>query len=70
MEKDLELTTSLDVNFHYNTHGDQLIDLEMLKMTLEAVKKSITEMSLQWNIRCLVRKEKSIKLMLCIFHSH
>lgn len=39
LEKDLELMTRLDVNFHYNTHGDQLIDLTMRKMTLEAVKK-------------------------------
>lgn len=39
LEKDLELMTSLDINFHYSTHGNQLIDLDLRKVTLEAVKK-------------------------------
>jgi glyoxylase-like metal-dependent hydrolase (beta-lactamase superfamily II) len=39
LEKDLELMTSLDINFHYSTHGDQLIDLGLRKLTLEAVRK-------------------------------
>jgi glyoxylase-like metal-dependent hydrolase (beta-lactamase superfamily II) len=39
LEMDLKTLSNLDVAYHYNTHGNQLIDLGMRNLTLEAVIK-------------------------------
>ena len=39
LELDLKALSKLDVSYHYNTHGKQLIDLFLRKNTLEAVIK-------------------------------
>jgi len=39
LENDLRMLTNLKVNYHYNTHGDQLIDLGLREKTLHAVEK-------------------------------
>jgi glyoxylase-like metal-dependent hydrolase (beta-lactamase superfamily II) len=39
LERDLKQITNLDVKYHYNTHGDQLIALGLRKTILEAVIK-------------------------------
>lgn len=39
LEKDLEMLAALDVDYHYNTHGEQLLDLNLRARALAAVKK-------------------------------
>ena len=38
LEKDLKMLANLKVEYHYNTHGAQLVDLSLRQKTLEAVK--------------------------------
>ena len=42
LKKDVALLSSLDVAYHYNTHGDQLIDLDLRSAVLKAVDKIIS----------------------------